>query len=295
MIEEFVSFENEGEKIVGVLHIPKKTPAPGVIFCHGGFGNRIGDHRFLVNPARELCGKGFAVLRFDFRGCGESEGSSESVTLSREMGDLKKAIDWLQGRPEVLRDKVGVLGHSLGGAVAILTSASDERLKAVCVMSSPADFGEMMSEIRDTSKLQLLMNLFIHPELALETKVISQRRGKEIREEFGVESLEELIEKSVKEGYVEIFGERLPMDFLQEVMTSDILGGAAKIAPRPILIIQGTEDILVSPSQAEKLFRHAGEPKEIFLVEGGDHAFSRGDIRSRVFQRVIDWFIEKLK
>lgn len=133
MREKFVSFMNEGEKLAGVLHIPNSIPASTVVFCHGFTGNRIESHRLFVHAARELCRKGFVVLRFDFRGSGESEGSFESKTVSGEMSDLKKALDWLQQREEVRRDKIGALGLSLGGAVVLLVAAEDERIKAISI------------------------------------------------------------------------------------------------------------------------------------------------------------------
>ena len=48
----------------------------------------------------------------------------------------------------------------------------------------------------------------------------------------------------------------------------DVIG---RIAPRPILLIQGTDDALVPPGEAERLFAAAGEPKELWIVEGGRH------------------------
>jgi len=100
MKEEFVTFLNKGEKIIGALHVPERTPASAIIFCHGFTGNRIESRRLFVHAARELCRRGFIALRFDFRGSGESEGLFESMTISEEIGDLTAAVDWLHDRKE---------------------------------------------------------------------------------------------------------------------------------------------------------------------------------------------------
>jgi fermentation-respiration switch protein FrsA (DUF1100 family) len=126
-------------RIWGVLHVPKSVPAPGIVFYHGFTGTRVEAHQLFVHAARHFCERGFAVLRFDFRGSGESEGLFQDMTLSGEVEDLKTAIDWILGRREVIKDKVGVNGLSLGGVVAILTAARNPKIKAVSLWSTPLD------------------------------------------------------------------------------------------------------------------------------------------------------------
>ena len=55
---------------------------PVVIICHGFIGSKVGQHRIFVKTARELCRAGFAVLRFDYSGCGESTGEYRDTRLS---------------------------------------------------------------------------------------------------------------------------------------------------------------------------------------------------------------------
>ena len=143
MEEKPVFFVNEGERLVGMLHVPDETPAPIVIFCHGFTGHRIEAHRLFVHAARAFCRHGFLALRFDFRGSGESEGLFQSMTVSREVSDLKAAITWVENLDEVEKGRVGVVGLSLGGVVAILTASQDDRIRAVAAWSAPADLSEV--------------------------------------------------------------------------------------------------------------------------------------------------------
>ena len=87
--------ENEGKKIFAVLHIPKvNTKIPGVIFCHGLAGHKTGKHRVYVDLASSLVSAGIAVLRFDYRGCGDSEGEFFDVTPETHYSDAKCCLQY---------------------------------------------------------------------------------------------------------------------------------------------------------------------------------------------------------
>lgn len=96
-----------------------------VIVCHGYPGNRS---RFIdIAPA--LHRAGFSVLMFDFRGNGESTG--RPTIGRREVNDLDSATKWLrESKPNSSRS-IGVIGFSMGGAVAIMAAARNEAIKAV--------------------------------------------------------------------------------------------------------------------------------------------------------------------
>lgn len=147
--EEPVYFTCQGMRLIGLLHKPARTPAPGIIFCHGFTGTRVEPHRLFVYAARSLCRKGFTVLRFDFRGSGESEGHFQDMTISGEIADLRAAVSWIEKRKEVRKERIGVNGLSLGGAVAILTASREPRIKAVSLWSTMSDFSPIQQVLSD--------------------------------------------------------------------------------------------------------------------------------------------------
>jgi len=259
MEEVFVTFQSEGEKMAGMLHVPDTIPAPAIVFCHGFTGNRIEIHRLFVHAAREFCKNGFTVLRFDFRGCGESEGSYESITISDEVKDLRSALDWVSGRKEVSVERIGVVGLSLGGVVSILTAAEDERVKAVCTWSSPGNLREMESSVKSM---------------------------------FGEVSLNRLLLKS----YIDLpSGDRVGRRFLIDALKHDVLKSVSKISPRPLLVVHGTRDQLVPLSHAERLYESALEPKEKYFVEGADHTYNKWEWQWQVISRTLEFFQKSLK
>ena len=122
-----------GQKIVGILHLPDiKQKIPCVITCHGYYSTK-GSKKY-VEIANRLCSEGFAVLRFDFRGCGESEGDIEETTLSSRVSDLESALQFIRKH---VSECIGFLGSSIGGCVAIITAVKDGGIKAVAAWSTP--------------------------------------------------------------------------------------------------------------------------------------------------------------
>jgi pimeloyl-ACP methyl ester carboxylesterase len=116
---------------VGALH--GELTGVAVISCHGMLSDKRGAKH--VRLAEELERQGVATLRFDFAGRGESQGELFEMTFSHEVEDVDAAITELC-RQGVTR--VGLFGSSMGGAVALLTAARDERVVAVATLAAVA-------------------------------------------------------------------------------------------------------------------------------------------------------------
>jgi dipeptidyl aminopeptidase/acylaminoacyl peptidase len=124
---EVVQFTSDNIKLVGVVTEPGKKTDAVVLMAHGGpGGDKRGPSEIFVKLADALALAGIASLRFDFRGCGESAGEFTETTIEAEARDLVAAAAYARGRGF---RRVGVVGESLGGTVAIL--AYDEHWRAV--------------------------------------------------------------------------------------------------------------------------------------------------------------------
>ena len=88
-----------------------------------------------------LADAGWVVLRYDKRGVGQSGGRAETATLDDYAEDLRAAIRWIGRRKEVDDDRVAVLGHSEGAAVALLAASRDRRIKALVLVAGFAGTG----------------------------------------------------------------------------------------------------------------------------------------------------------
>ena len=83
-----------------------------------GFGNNK-DSANSINPCNLLTRMGYVTLRFDFRGCGQSEGEAGMVIPLEQVEDTQAALSYMATRADVDPERIGVVGSSFGGAVAI--------------------------------------------------------------------------------------------------------------------------------------------------------------------------------
>lgn len=141
-METFVQFKNErGRWLRGMIHLPRKTSprgrAPGVVFFHGFTGDRMESHWMFVKCARALANAGVASLRFDFYGSGESDGDFREVTLRGEISDARAAVGFFRRQKGIDPRRVGLLGISMGGAIAAVL-AEKAQARAVVLWSALA-------------------------------------------------------------------------------------------------------------------------------------------------------------
>lgn len=140
MKESPVTFQSKGKQLIGMLHLPIKKNPPIIIMCHGWAGGKTeGPHFLFVKTARFLCKGGFAVLRFDHAGVGDSEGDFEDYNTTSSLNDIKCAIDFVTKRKNINPEKIGLLGHSMGGMNAIITAARNKNVKCVVSWSGVAN------------------------------------------------------------------------------------------------------------------------------------------------------------
>lgn len=146
-----VEFKNRrGETLVGVLH--GEPDGRAILSCHGMLSGKDGvKHTRLAGEAERL---GIALLRFDFAGRGESQGNVFDMSYSNAIEDADAAINWLQHQGGT---RVGLFGSSMGGAVALLTAARDERVVAIATLAAvghPAAIAERYPVEADLFKSQ---------------------------------------------------------------------------------------------------------------------------------------------
>jgi len=162
-MSEKVEFRNNrGLKLVGILE-PVKTDKI-IVMAHGFTSSK--DRPKFIKTTEALRNAGFAVLRFDFPGSGESD--VEAITVAGQVDDLKSAIKFARGKGY---SKIGLLGSSLGGLDCIL--AYDKDIKTI-VLLAPVTAAKTPDEFKDPQKRQ---------ELIQQGYATVVNRGKEFRVE----------------------------------------------------------------------------------------------------------------
>lgn len=124
--EEVVTLSSQGQDVVGTLQLPDGEAAPVVLLLHGFTGSRdelvteaVPDGVF-GHAANLLADAGYASLRIDFRGSGDSVADMNfaQTTFETQVADGLAALDWLAQAPQVDADRLFVIGWSQGGLVA---------------------------------------------------------------------------------------------------------------------------------------------------------------------------------
>lgn len=161
--------------------------------------------------------------------------------------DLGAAIDYLYALPEVDKSRLWLLGFSGGAAVSVYVAAGDKRISSVAACACPAEFD--FSSQGDNPR-----SLIDH-----------YREIGTIRDNDFPPSPEE---------WLDGFERVKPISYI------------ARISPRPLLIVHGSQDEIVSVDDARRLYTKAGEPKKLVIIEGAGHRLRRDE---RAMAVVRDW------
>lgn len=143
-MERHITIQHGKIDLTATLHYPDMNEGeecsryPIMIICHGFIGSRIGVNRLFVKAAREFSSNGYMVLRFDYSGCGESSGDYGTTTFDSLIQQTRTVLNYALSIDCVDPKRVILLGHSLGGAVSILTAAKDKRVKTLVLWAPVA-------------------------------------------------------------------------------------------------------------------------------------------------------------
>jgi hypothetical protein len=255
-MERKVFFGNgKGVKLAGVLHLPESRTCPAVVLCHG-FMSRKERQEAL---ARELARKGFAVLRFDFFGHGESGGSFEDVSVSEEVRDLEKALDFMETLDCVDRGRMGVAGSSLGGMVAILAAAGDKRIRALSLKGPACDLKEISLRLHGKAGIEK----WERDGVTVRTSLVSGKKFK-IKYRYYLDALRHNVYK------------------------------AARSVECPAIIFHGKEDSIVPFAQAEKLAKSLRNSVLKPLPGAGHMPEWKREETEAVNRKCAEWFCKVL-
>ena len=140
-------FANGGYSLFGVLHTPVGPAAAcdPFVFCHPFGEEKLWAHRVFVSYARRLAAAGHPVLRFDFMGNGDSEGSFSDSSMATACADVRRAIQ--EVRRLTGARSVSLLGLRLGATVASLVADEAEDIRRLIMWAPITDGARHMQEL----------------------------------------------------------------------------------------------------------------------------------------------------
>ena len=259
---ERVTFPSDGFELAGVLGTPGAggERRPAFLLLHG-FGSTK-DSGGMVAAARLLEGLGYVTLRFDMRGCGESEGARGRVICLEQVADTRSALTFLAGRPGVDPGRIGVMGHSFGAAVAVYAAGVDDRV-AACISSG--GWGDGEKKFRKQHESPEAWSRF--SAMVAEGRRQREQGGSLMVPRFDIVPIPPGLRGNLAAGAIMEF----PFDVVESMLAfraNDVVG---KIAPRPLLLLHPAVDSVTPTEQSIDLFQRAGQPTSLHLIPDVDH------------------------
>jgi len=285
-MEHTISFLSSGLTISGVLHVPAsasaQTPQAAIVVLHGFGSNKSGG---MSKAAAELFAQlGYITLRFDMRGCGESEGQRGKVICLEQVQDTQAAIDFLQTRPEVDASRIGVMGHSFGAAVAVYAAGVDTRI-AACI--STGGWGDGEKKFRKQHASPEAWKKFTDM-MAEGRKRLAQGESMMVPR-YDIVPIQPGLRTQLAQGSILEFPYEV-VESMYNFCANEVVG---QIAPRPLLLIHPSNDTVTPTEQSVDLFAHAGQPTDLHLFANTDH-FILGEGNPMVIDLVSGWLHKNL-
>jgi len=253
-MEEALTFTDQhGHRVAAILTTPETPTDRVALLCHGFLSGKNSTTNKTLT--RSLTEQGIATFRFDFFGQGESEGPFEGLTVTIALGQALAALDWLAARDY---KRIGLVGSSFGGLVAILTAAKKPGLACLALKCPVVDFAEVL------------------------------------RLEFGEAGMAHW---KTHHEIPDVTGGPMPVR-LRYALYENCLEydgyEAAGMIKIPTLIVQGEKDDLVPLHQSRHLMEVLQGKRQLEILPGADHTFTKGEDFKKMATLLADWMVKHL-
>lgn len=248
MVENFEIKDEQNRSIRGIINRPGiSDKIPCIIFCHGFMGNKLGHNFMFVKMARTLEKLNIASIRFDFMGSGESDGDFKDVTISSEVEDCKKVLQFVSSLDYIDKGNINILGFSMGATIAVvIASTYTNIIKNSILMSAGFNMYDIfISEATGDRLYEFLEKGYIN----FENNILS--------------------EKAIEDA----FNYRV-FDYLKDMQGNT-------------LIVHGTEDKSVHPLYAKKIQQLLGGRAKLKFIKGSDHCYSSPEYYEELVKQIV--------
>jgi dipeptidyl aminopeptidase/acylaminoacyl peptidase len=287
--ETKVHFYSDGQKLAGVLTLPEGPgPHPGIVLCHGFTGIK---ELILPDYAGRFVEAGFAALTFDYHGFGESEGPRGRLIAMEQVRDIRNAITFLQSRPEVDAERIGLWGTSYGGAHAPYVAGIDDRVKCAVAQVGFGDGGRLFRRNASDAQMKVMRTML---EADRRQRVLTgkgamldplQMLSDEDSVAFFTEAAKDLPQIQVQ----------IPVETAEATMEYKPEEVVDRISPRALLLIAVEHDMPCPKEEYESMYARAGEPKKLVVRPGLRHYdVYGGEGLQKTASLAVDWFRQHL-
>lgn len=244
-MSQFDFQSRRGLTLTGRLELPAQPVRAYAIFAHCFTCSK--NVKAASQVSRELAEQGIAVLRFDFTGLGNSEGDFANSNFTSNVNDLLDAAQALRARYDA---PMILVGHSLGGAAALMAATQIESVRAVATIGTPSEpahvehlIGNTTTQTHDDGSATISLG------------------GRELR---------------------------IGADFIADLKSNRIADHLPKLR-KALLIFHSPNDSIVDIEQAKRLYEAAKHPKSFISLDNADHMLSDSDDAQFVARTLAAW------
>lgn len=254
--EKVTFFNNKGQKLVGLLSLPKHNKPPIAIIIHGFKGTKE-YYPFVNNSVKFLTDIGIAVLRIDCRGSGESDLEFKDMTIKSESEDVLTVIDFVKGLENIDSKRMALIGISMGAAAILIAMKHKPEVKTL-VFWGPAWYfnGNNYYDRSEHRKTIEEEGVFYVTQGFTGKKMVA---GKELFKEMAILDIRPFM----------------------------------KFVKIPILILRGLKDEVVEIARDKEAIKLLNA--EYKLIEKGDHNFTDKESEKELIKQTVNWFNKWLK
>jgi dipeptidyl aminopeptidase/acylaminoacyl peptidase len=291
---ERVEFYSDGVCVRGLLRLPDTLPAdpmPGIVQGPGWLG--LAEAKTYEPWHQGFTDAGYALLAFNYRGFGDSDGERGWVRPEWQLEDILNAITYLETRPEVHPRRIGTYGiGGTGGGNAIMAAAVDSRVRCVAAQSVVADGADWLHRMRREYEWVE----FVERLEADRRRWVCEATGEKVdpREELMVATPERKTvgpKKDVDAKMTEQFFLR-SADYIMRYRPIDYVH---RIAPRALLMTSVEDDVVTPADHAMALYERAGAPKKLIHQTETTHYRSYTENYPALMPQILDWYDRYLK
>jgi alpha/beta superfamily hydrolase len=283
---ETVDFYSEGARLRGFLHRPEQAAErlPFIVQGPGWLG--LADAKLYDAYHHAFTDAGFAVLIFDYRGFGESEGDRGVISPTWQLEDWRNAIAYMRSCSDIDAQRGAIFGSGgTGGGNAVLVAAAEPGMRATISQVPVADGRDWLRRMRST---EAEWTDFV-------ARVDADRRqraatGKGVlvhpRDEIMIQTAERRA-SSVKADVDSRIPTAVPLSCAQSVIDYRPIDVAPRVRGLMIVAVEG--DAVTPTDHAKALYEKAGNPKKLVMQQGTTHYAAYKQYASEVIPMMVEW------
>ena len=290
MATQEVRFYSRGTSLAATLKLPHdatpEQPVPAVVQGPGWLGLRDAK---LYHPYHEgILAAGIAVLIFDYRGFGDSEGDATYLDPMSQVEDWRSAVSYVETRSEIDARRIGAFGSGgTGGGNAVMVAGLDERIRATVSQVPIADGRDWLRRMRrEYEWLEFLDRLRAdraRRAIGGQAELVAPRDGIMVpTPERGSTTVKSDVDARVPE--------RVQLASAQAILDYRPIEVVDRIGPRALMLICVENDATTPEDHAYALYERAKAPKRLVVQTGTTHYAAYAQYRAVVNPMIVQWF-----